>query len=92
MSTAEIVQLLGVAIALIIGSIINFYSLYQSIYWVVVEIFHIIGIILITRGIIGFNNKEIKNRDKRDKRADMAYEELKKDEHEEDDEDEDDNR
>ena len=32
----------------------------------------------------------IKNRDKRDKRADMAYEELKKDEHEEDDEDEDD--
>jgi len=43
--------LINIAIALILGSVFNFYSLFEGIYWAIVEVFHAIGIILITMGV-----------------------------------------
>lgn len=58
--------LLSIAIAFILGSIFNFYSLYEGIYWVIVEIFHLFGVILITFGILGFNGKGNHNGNKKE--------------------------
>lgn len=46
------VGLICISIALILGSVFNIYSLYENSYWFIVEIFHLIGAILITLGIV----------------------------------------
>lgn len=49
--------LVCIATALFLGGAFNFYSFYQNSYWLIVEILHTIGAILITIGIVGFNKK-----------------------------------
>jgi len=50
----------SIALALILGGVFNFYSLFRNSYWICVEILHIVGAILITIGIIGFDKKRKK--------------------------------
>jgi len=56
------IGLLCVSIALILNGIFYMYHLFVGIYWMYVELFHIIGIILITLGILNVEaNKNVKN-------------------------------
>jgi hypothetical protein len=47
--------LISIIVALFLGLMLNFYGLYQITYWFLVEIFHIIGIVLIIIGMLGFD-------------------------------------
>ena len=46
--------LVCIAVALVLGSLFNIYNLFQSSYWLVVEVLHLVGAVLITLGIVGF--------------------------------------
>jgi hypothetical protein len=58
--------LICISIALLLNGIFYLFYLFTKVYWLFVEIFHIVGAILITFGILGFEkSRSEKNVNKR---------------------------
>jgi len=52
------------SIALLLNGIFYLFYLFTSVYWIFVELFHIIGAILITLGIVGFDKSKVTRKEK----------------------------